>query len=429
MTDLLTGALNTRGINETGGKLLAQGKLQEYACAFLNIKNFNYINRAVGARQGDMVLREFVRLARQKLKPDEYFARMGGDNFVLLAKKERMGILLEQIDCMQVTVPYENGTKTFDLRSRIGVYDMRAGQSMGEGLNAASTAMHAAKMSGKADRFCFDDQMVENALRQKEVSQMFPKALADREFVVYYQPKVTLADNQLCGCEALVRWFRDGAMVPPMDFIPVLEREGSVCKLDFYVLEQVCRDVRDWKAKGIEPVRISVNFSKVHLQNPHLAEEILAVLQKYEIPPKYIEVELTEMSGYESYETLLNFVRAMRANGVSTSIDDFGTGYSSLNLQKDLNVDIIKLDKSFLSSLENHRKNDVIVIKNIIKMVNELDMEVIAEGVETVKQAEFLRGMHCCMAQGFLFDRPLPHDDFEKRLSGDHVYSLEKAGA
>lgn len=187
--------------------------------------------------------------------------------------------------------------------------------------------------------------------------------------------------------------------------------------------------MRDWKAKGIEPVRISVNFSKVHLQNPHLAEEILAVLQKYEIPPKYIEVELTEMSGYESYETLLNFVRAMRANGVSTSIDDFGTGYSSLNLLKDLNVDIIKLDKSFLSSLENHRKNDVIVIKNIIKMVNELDMEVIAEGVETVKQAEFLRGMHCCMAQGFLFDRPLPHDDFEKRLSGDHVYSLEKAGA
>ena len=140
------------------------------------------------------------------------------------------------------------------------------------------------------------------------------------------QVDITLVDNQLCGCEALVRWFRDGAMVPPMDFIPVLEREGSVCKLDFYVLEQVCRDVRDWKAKGIEPVRISVNFSKVHLQNPHLAEEILAVLQKYEIPPKYIEVELTEMSGYENYKTLLNFVRAMRANGVSTSIDDFGTG-------------------------------------------------------------------------------------------------------
>ena len=256
---------------------------------------------------------------------------------------------------------------------------------------------------------------------------MFPKALENREFVVYYQPKVTLEDNCLCGCEALVRWFRDGVMVPPMQFIPVLEWEGSVCKLDFYVLDQVCRDVQEWMAKGIEPVRISVNFSKAHLHNPDLAKKILAVLQKYDVPSRYIEIELTEMSGYENYETLLDFVRTMHESGVSTSIDDFGTGYSSLNLLKDLNVDIIKLDKSFLNNMESRKKNDVIVIKNIIQMVNELDMEVIAEGVETMEQADFLRGMHCCMAQGFLFDRPLPHDDFEKRLNGDHVYSLEKS--
>lgn len=427
VTDLLTGALNTRGINETGGKLMAQGKLQEYACAFLNIKNFNYINRAVGARQGDVVLREFVRLTQQKLNRDEFFARMGGDNFVLLAKKERMDMLLAEIDGTQVTVSYgENESKTFDLRSRIGVYEMQPGQTTGEGINAASTAMHAAKMSGKNDQFRFDDAMLEHALRQKEVSQMFPKALENREFVVYYQPKVTLSDNHLCGCEALVRWFRDGAMVPPMSFIPVLEREGSVCKLDFYVLEQVCRDIQNWLSRGIEPVRVSVNFSKAHLQNPHLAEEILAVLQKYSVSAKYIEVELTEMSGYESYETLFRFVQTMHENGVSTSIDDFGTGYSSLNLLKDLNVDIIKLDKSFLNNMEKHRKNDVIVIKNIVNMVNDLDMEVIAEGVETKKQAEFLRGINCCMAQGFLFDRPLPHAEFEKRLSGDHVYNLSE---
>ena len=263
-------------------------------------------------------------------------------------------------------------------------------------------------------------------MRQKEVSQMFPKALENREFVVYYQPKVTLSDNQLCGSEALVRWFRGGAMVPPMSFIPVLEREGSVCKLDFYVLEQVCLDIQNWLSRGIEPVRVSVNFSKIHLQNPHLADEILAVLKKYDISPKYIEVELTEMSGYESYETLSCFVQTMRENGVSTSIDDFGTGYSSLNLLKDLNVDIIKLDKSFLKNMEKHRENDVIVIKNIVNMVNDLDMEVIAEGVETQKQAEFLRGINCRMAQGFLFDRPLPRAEFEKRLSGDHVYDLSE---
>lgn len=427
VTDLLTGALNTCGITEIGERLAAQGKLQEYVCAFLNIKNFNYINRAIGSRQGDRILRKFAHLAKKKLNQDEFFARMGGDNFVLLAKKARMDKLLTEIDGIQVTVSCgENEQKGFDLHSRIGVYEIQPGQTIGEGINAAATAMHTAKMSGKNDRFRFDDTMLENALRQKEVSQMFPKALENREFVVYYQPKVTLSDNQLCGSEALVRWFRDGAMVPPMSFIPVLEREGSVCKLDFYVLEQVCLDIQNWLSRGIEPVRVSVNFSKIHLQNPHLADEILAVLKKYDISPKYIEVELTEMSGYESYETLFCFVQTMRENGVSTSIDDFGTGYSSLNLLKDLNVDIIKLDKSFLKNMEKHRENDVIVIKNIVNMVNDLDMEVIAEGVETQKQAEFLRGINCRMAQGFLFDRPLPRAEFEKRLSGDHVYDLSE---
>lgn len=429
VTDLLTGALNTRGINETGGKLLAQGKLKDYACAFVNIKNFNYINRAVGARKGDVVLREFVRLSQNMLEKDEFFARMGGDNFVLLAKKEHMGNLLKKIGNQYVTVSNEDKQITFDVRSRIGVYDIRENQNTGEVINAASTAMHVAKMSGKTDMLHFDDTMLEKALRQKEVSQMFPNALENQEFEVFYQPKVTLSDNQLCGCEALVRWFRNGVMVPPMDFIPVLEREGSVCKLDFYVLERVCQNIQDWLSRGIEPVRISVNFSKMHLKNPNLAEEILAVLKKYNVSAKYIEVELTEMSGYESYETLLRFVQTMHENGVSTSIDDFGTGYSSLNLLKDLNVDIIKLDKSFLNNMEKqekHRKNDVIVIKNIVNMVNDLDMEVIAEGVETQKQAEFLRGINCCMAQGFLFDRPLPHDEYEKRLSGDHVYHISE---
>ena len=269
--------------------------------------------------------------------------------------------------------------------------------------------MHVAKMSGKTDMLHFDDTMLEKALRQKEVSQMFPNALENQEFEVFYQPKVTLSDNQLCGCEALVRWFRNGVMVPPMDFIPVLEREGSVCKLDFYVLERVCQNIQDWLSRGIEPVRISVNFSKMHLKNPNLAEEILAVLKKYNVSAKYIEVELTEMSGYESYETLLRFVQTMHENGVSTSIDDFGTGYSSLNLLKDLNVDIIKLDKSFLNNMEKqekHRKNDVIVIKNIVNMVNDLDMEVIAEGVETAAELRTVTELGADLLQGYFLARP-----------------------
>lgn len=253
---------------------------------------------------------------------------------------------------------------------------------------------------------------------------MFPKALEQEEFLVYYQPKVSLPENRLCGCEALVRWLREGKIVPPMEFLPVLEREGSICALDFYVFEKVCCDIRKWLDTGIEPVRISVNFSKVHLHNLQLAEDIIAVMEKYSVDSKYIEIELTETLSYENYQTLIKFVDAMKKKGIHTSIDDFGTGYSSLNLLKDLNVDIIKLDKSFLQNIEKRNKQDEIVIKNIVNMVKELDMEVIAEGVETFDQADFLRNINCCMAQGFLYDRPLPQKEFQKRLTGERTYAV-----
>lgn len=424
ITDLLTGASNTRGFMQFGDMLHEKGQLSNYTCMFINIKNFNYINQTVGPRQGDAILRKYAQMIQSVMDEEEILSRLGGDNFTALVKTEHIQHILHFMSDIKITVPYLESTKTFDICARIGMCEITETQTMGDIMNATSTAINIAKTAGQGDYVWFQPQMLANALHDKEISILFPKALDGREFVVYYQPKVTLADNHLCGCEALVRWIRNGKLVPPMEFIPVLEKEGTICRLDFYVLETVCMDIRKWISSGIEPVRVSVNFSKAHLHNEHLAEDIIAVLRKYEIDSKYIEVELTEMSGYENYETLSAFVQEMRKNGVSTSIDDFGTGYSSLNLLKDLNVDIIKLDKSFLNNMENRHQNDVIVIKNIVNMVNELQMEVIAEGVETQKQAEFLRNINCRMAQGFLFDRPLPHDDFEKRLQDQHTYTF-----
>jgi EAL domain-containing protein (putative c-di-GMP-specific phosphodiesterase class I) len=380
----------------------------------------------LGPRRGDLVLRQYAKRIQTVLAEDELISRLGGDNFTALIQKTHVHSFLQYMSDIKITVPYLESTKTFDVRARIGICEIQEGHRIGEVMNATTAALSVAKNSGKGDYIWFKPEMLANSLHDKEISLNFPKALESREFVVYYQPKVTLADNRLCGCEALVRWMRNGKLVPPMEFIPVLEREGSICRLDFYVLETVCQDIRRWALKGIQPVCVSVNFSKAHLHNEHLAEDVIAVLEKYAIDPKYIEIELTEMSGYENYETLSLFVHRMKENGVRTSIDDFGTGYSSLNLLKDLNVDIIKLDKSFLNNVENHGENDSIVIRNIVNMVNELNMEVIAEGVETQKQAQFLREISCCMAQGYLFDKPLPHDDFEKRLEDNHVYSFSE---
>ena len=229
--------------------------------------------------------------------------------------------------------------------------------------------------------------------------------------------------NTLCGCEALVRWFQSGRIVPPMSFIPILEQEGSVCDLDFYVFEQVCKDLRGWIDAGLDPVRVSSNFSKVHLLSETLAQDILNIIKKYDVPPDLIEIELTEMSGHDDNLTMGNFINTMREAGVHTSIDDFGTGYSSVNLLKDLQVDMIKLDRSFLNEMELRTKKEEIVIRNIVNMIRELGMEVIAEGVETRGQAEFLKGINCTLAQGYLYDRPIPKEEYDERLK-KRVYEI-----
>ena len=210
-----------------------------------------------------------------------------------------------------------------------------------------------------------------------------------------------------------------------MEYIPVLEHEGSIGRLDLYVFEKVCEDINRWLSMGLAPVRVSVNFSKLHLQNNDLSRQVMEIIQKYNIDPKYIEIELTEMTGAEDFTALNAFVQKMKSVGIATSIDDFGTGYSSLNLLKDLDVDVIKLDKSFFTNIGDQDRGastDRTVVKNIVRMVNELEMETVSEGVETHTQAEFLREISCNTAQGFLFDRPLPRDEYEKRLSDSEHY-------
>ena len=169
-------------------------------------------------------------------------------------------------------------------------------------------------------------------------------------------------------------------------------------------------------------MRVSTNFSRAHLKNPDLADNICAVIDKYGISPEYIEIELTEMSGYDNYENLAQFIKTMKERGVHTSIDDFGTGYSSLNLLTDLDVDTVKLDKSYSIRLDNNKEKTKILIRNIVNMVHDLGFRVIAEGVETDEQAEFLRGIGCSMVQGYLYDKPLPLEEFEKRLETEYSY-------
>lgn len=240
-------------------------------------------------------------------------------------------------------------------------------------------------------------------------------AIQNKEFVVFFQPKISIADMKISGAEALVRWYCDGSVLPPIKFIPFCERTGLVIDVDFYVLEETCKKMREWLDEGLELVRISVNFSKYHFNEPEVAEKIYKVIKKYDIPTEYIEVEFTETAYLDKEDLLEHTVDKLRSYGIKSSIDDFGSGYSSLNLLQNMDFQVVKLDKSLLGKgVENEKAKKV--ISSIIHMAKELEMEVLAEGVETPEELEMLKRLKCDTVQGFLFDKPLPVSEFEKRL-------------
>ncbi len=245
-------------------------------------------------------------------------------------------------------------------------------------------------------------------------------AIQNKEFVVYFQPKVSIRDLKIAGAEALVRWNCDGKILPPVEFIPFCERTGLVIDIDFYVLEATCKKMREWIDAGFEMVRISVNFSKYHFNQKGVAERIYKVIKAYQIPAEYIEVEFTETAYLDKEELLEYTVDKLKSYGIKSSIDDFGSGYSSLNLLQNMDFEVVKLDRSLLGKgVENEKAKKV--ISSIIHMAKELDMEVLAEGVETKEELQLLRELKCDIVQGFLFDKPLPMDEFEIRLK-NRVY-------
>ena len=416
-SDIATGLINANGFVTAGNVLAAEGKLHEYTAMYLNIRNFKFINGQIGNKYGDAVIKKYAIELAKTVGNNGVTSRFGGDNFAVLIKKEYADEVLRFISDADLEVEFAGSVSHFSIQARAGVYDIKEGDPMPHVMNCISAAVSTARRHPTDYIITFTPEILYKVMQEQELTSKFPLALRRQEFLVYYQPKVDMETKEICGCEALVRWMKDGKLIPPMNFIPLFERNGSICSLDFYMLESVCADIKKWKETGLEPVTVSVNFSKTHLHNPNIAEDIIAIIKKHGIESKYIEIEMTEMSDYNDYEAFRNLVNKLKENGVMTSIDDFGTGYSSLNLLTDFKFDIVKLDKSFIDNIiRNNSKTDEIVVRNIVRMTKELNMDSIAEGVETADQALFLQNIGCTKVQGYLFDKPLPEGEFIKRL-------------
>lgn len=403
------------------GDLLKKDKLLGYFAVYINLKRFSVINMQVGRDKGNVVMRRYVAMFEDILDPDEMICRIGGDNFAILAKDHKLEQVLKIISGQPVVFDDITGERLI-VSSTAGIFCIDGTipvYAPTDVMDRISIAVAIAKSRTKHDIAFFDDEMLAKHLQSLHIISVFPSALANEEFCVFYQPKISMNDGSLIGAEALCRWEKDGRFCPPIEFIPILERGRDICRLDFYMIEHVCRHLRRWIDMGKKVVKISINLSRRHLTDVDLLEHILSIVDKYNIPHEYIEVELTETTTDVEFSDLKRIISGLQAAGISTSVDDFGVGYSSLTLIKDIPWNVLKVDKSFLpdESGEYDIKKQI-MFKYVVALANEIGLECVAEGVETKEQAELLKANACAVAQGYFFDKPLPMEEFEKRLDG-----------
>lgn len=412
--DSLTGLPNSGGFLNYIDEKLKSGALLQYNTYYFNLTRFGLINKRFGVKETDRIIARYASVVVEFLQEGERLGRLGGDNFVALIRKERNEEFLELIGGVTTYGILDGEKESITIGAVAGILEIDDSIiDCGTVLNDCAMAMNIAKHVRKTPYAYASKELKDMILRRNQMIAEFPDAIRNREFQAFYQPKVSISDYMIVGAEALVRWKKDIGFVSPGEFIPAFEQNGMVCALDFYILEQVCMDIRQWLDMGLNPVRISVNFSRKHLTNQNLAEDIMHVLQKYNIDSKYIEIELTETVDEEEAGLLIAFMNRMRKYNILMTIDDFGTGYSSLNMLRSFPVDVLKIDKSLVDNME---ESDQIILSNVVKMASELKMDVVAEGVETWEQVDYLKTVKCGVVQGFLFDRPMPKEQFEEKM-------------
>ncbi len=417
--DKLTNLLFYDDFKEEVKKAITENN-QRYMLLSGNVSNFKYINNMYGYEQGDHLLKAIADFFITDFEDCVAGCRMHSDRFVALVsidndEEEDVGrdlqILIDKFD--------ELITPEFPLANihlNCGAYIIQNGdENVSEIVDKAEMARKSAKDNYLTSLVFYNNKIEEKAMMEREIIPMFERALRDGRIVVYLQPKVEIESGQIIGAEALVRMLDDnGKIVPPMTFIPILERTGMVIKLDFCVLDQVCALIRKWLDEGITPVRISVNLSRYDFQEDGSWEQMLQKIAKFNIPREYLEFEVTETIFYDDVEFIINKLRLLRAKGHKVSMDDFGSGYSSLNTVGLMPVDIIKFDRGFVQNSISNEKG-LEIMSGLVDIFNKINLEVICEGVETEEEEKTIQRCGCDYVQGYYHDRPLPIADFEKK--------------
>ena len=417
--DSLTGLANRALLRDRLERRLSSGPRGEASLAlhFIDLDHFKSANDRLGHQLGDLVLKEVARRLLAAIRPDDLVARLGGDEFAVLQDCTGGGITREDLAeriVATIRTPFVCGGEEVRISCSIGVaLYPQDGLEVEELLRNADLAMYQAKSEGRGDFRLFVPDLNERVGRAIRIKADLRGALLSDEFVLHYQPQVTLGSGRISGVEALLRWNRPGyGLLMPGEFLPAAKESGLIPMIDDWVLRRACADAARWHASGLPRVRVGVNLSPTDLDGRDVLAKVVEVLRQTGLDPKLLELELTEGDLVEDLETAALVLASLRRLGVRIAIDDFGTGYSSLNYIKNFPVDQLKIDQSFVRDL-GAVTQDAAIVRAIVTLGHSLGMTVMAEGVETVAQLSTLMGEGCDEIQGYYFSRPVPTAELE----------------
>jgi len=428
--DGLTGLPNRALFNDRLGQELAKARRHKelLAVMFIDLDRFKVVNDTMGHDTGDLLIRAVSKRLKKIIREVDTACRLGGDEFVILFTDikfaDDISVIARKI-LLQLSEAFVlAGTEVF-ITASLGVSIF---PDHGDGVEAllknADAAMYYAKEQGRNNYQFYTSTIDTNATERARMQGSLRRAVNQKEFIIYYQPQLDLKTGKIVGAEALARWRHpEYGLVSPAEFIPLAEESGLIDQIGKFLIFTACAQNRAWQEAGIPPIHIAINISTYQFVREDFVDSLKKILDEVGLDPKFLELEFTESIIMKDSELIASTMQQLKALGIQCSIDDFGTGYSSLSYLKYLPIDKIKIDRSFISSLTKNLNDDAIS-RAVISMAHELNLKVTAEGVENLEQLEFLCSHGCDEAQGFLFSRPLPAEDFVGLITNE-VFKLQ----
>jgi diguanylate cyclase (GGDEF)-like protein/PAS domain S-box-containing protein len=399
-----------------------------FAIVFLDLDGFKYVNDTLGHHVGDLLLKEVAARITACVRKSDTVARMGGDEFQVILSRitepsDAANIVRKIIS--EVNEPFTIGEHKSSVGVSAGISIFPSdGENTQTLIKNADMAMYKVKEQGKNDFMFYNAEMDKAIVERMNLERALKTALERGEFLLHYQPQIDIKTGRIVGCEALIRWRHpEMGLVSPVRFIPLAEEVRLIIPIGLWVLSTACAQNMAWQNAGFPPQRISVNLSMRQFQHKTIMDDIKGVLEETGMNPRYLDLEITESGVMQSVEESIRTMKEIKELGVNLSIDDFGTGYSSLVYLKRFPIDILKIDQNFIKNCVSDAA-DAVITSTIISMSHNLDIMVIAEGVETVEQLELLRVFGCDEVQGYIFSRPVPAEDFTKLLEEERVFHV-----